>query len=102
MKHVNNRKGGGEMELKETREVLDKVDRAIVLLLAKRLSLLPHIVEHKIRNNLPRKDPEREKDVIGRGVELGKRNDLRKEYVEDIFRRIIEESHYVEKKMMGK
>jgi chorismate mutase/prephenate dehydrogenase len=90
------------MNLKDMREALDRIDNEIVTLLAKRLSLIPYIAEHKMKNGAPRTDPEREREVLAKGAKLGEKVNLRKEYVEDIFKRIIEESHYIERKMMGK
>lgn len=90
------------MELNEIREKLDKLDNEIVLLLAKRLSLMPHVADYKIKHNIARYQPEREKEILSKKAELGEKNGLRKEYIEDIFKRIIEESHVVEKKIMGK
>ena len=90
------------MELKETREHLDRLDNAIVLLLAERLSLIPHVANYKIKHGLPRSQPEREKEILSAKRALGDKYGLRRKYVEDIFKRIIEESHIVEKEIIGK
>ena len=89
------------MELNEIREHLDRLDNAIVLLLAERLSLIPHVANCKVKNNIARYQPDREKAILSMKTELGKKYNLREEYVEDIFKQIIEESHAIEKKIMG-
>ena len=88
------------MELTEIREHLDRIDNAIVLLLAERLSLIPHVAKYKMKNNIPRYQPEREKLILEKKAELGKKHGLRQEYVRDIFTKIIKESHVVEKEIM--
>ena len=90
------------MELKEIREHLDRLDNAIVLLLAERLSLIPHVARYKIKHNIPRYQAEREKEILIKKAELGEKYSLRKEYIEDMFKRIIEESHHIEKMIIGK
>lgn len=90
------------MELKEIREHLDRLDNAIVLLLAERLSLIPHVARYKIKHNIQRYQAEREKEILIKKAELGEKYNLRKEYIEDMFKRIIEESHHIEKKIIGK
>ena len=77
------------MELKEIREHLDRLDNAIVLLLAERLSLIPHVAEYKIKNKIERHQPEREKQILENKKEIGKRYGLEEDYVFDIFKRII-------------
>jgi len=91
-----------KMKLKETREHLDRLDNAIVLLLAERLSLIPHVADYKIKHGILRNQPEREKEILLEKSKLGNKYGLRKKYVEDIFRRVIEESHIIEKKIMAK
>lgn len=89
------------MELTEIRDHLDRIDNAIVLLLAERLSLIPDVAEYKVKNNVPREQPEREKLIFKKKSEFGKKHGLRPEYVQDVFKRIIEESHVVEKEIIG-
>ena len=90
------------MELKEIREHLDRLDNVIVLLLAERLSLISHVANYKLKNNISRYQPDQEKEILFKKGEIGKKYNLRKEYIEDIFKRIIEESHILEKKIMAK
>ncbi|MDP3918390.1 MAG: chorismate mutase [Nanoarchaeota archaeon] len=90
------------MELKKVRENLDNIDQEIVLLLAKRLSLVKELAQYKAENNISMKDPDREKEILLKTSELGEKHNLRKEYVQDIFKRIIEESHNIQKEISGK
>ena len=90
------------MELKEIREHLDRLDTAIVLLLAERQSLVPHVAEYKVKHNIQRYQAEREEEILNKKTELGEKYNLRKEFIKDIFERIIEESHMIEKNIIGK
>jgi chorismate mutase len=90
------------MNLSEIRNHLDRIDNALVLLLAERLAFIPYVAEYKLKHNIERYQPEREKEILMKKSELGKKHNLREEYMIDIFKRIIEESHHIEKDIMGK
>ena len=90
------------MNLSEIRNHLDRIDNALVLLLAERLAFIPYVAEYKLKHNIERYQPEREKEILKNKSELGKKHNLREEYLIDIFKRIIEESHHIEKDIMGK
>lgn len=79
--------------MNELRKQIDKIDDEIIMLLVKRFEIVKLIGEHKQKHNLKVYDPEREKDIIQRLQS----NDLSKEFIEDIFNRIFQES----KKIMG-
>lgn len=89
------------MELKEIREHLDRLDDALVVILAERMSLIPKVADYKKKNNIERHQPEREKEIIQIKSKLARKMQLNPDLVEDIFKRIIKESHKIEKKIMG-
>ncbi|MBP7708232.1 chorismate mutase [Candidatus Pacearchaeota archaeon] len=90
------------MELKQLRDKLDKIDEEIVLLLAKRLTLIPAVAEYKKKNNVARHQPDREKQIIDSRRKIAEQNKINPDLVEKIFKDIILESHEIEKKVMGK
>ena len=89
------------MDLKEIRKNLDKIDKDIILLLAKRLSLAQNAAQSKIEKNIKRYQPEREQDILKEIAEFGKKYNLREEYTRELFKRIIKESHHTEKNIIG-
>ncbi len=90
------------MKLEEIREHIDRLDTALLLLLAERQSLMPYVAEEKRKKNLPIAHPKREQEIIKEKTELGKKYGLRKEYLEKIYRIIIEESKYIQENILKK
>lgn len=89
------------MELKEIRAHLDRIDNAIVVLLAERLSLIPEVAKYKKENDIPRYQPDREKEIITKKRVLAEQNNVSPDFIEKIFKEIIEEAHKIEKKVLG-
>jgi len=89
------------MELSEIREHIDRLDRAMVLILAERMSLIPKVAEYKKKHNIQRYQPEREKAVLGEKTKMAKELGLNPELIADLFKRIIEDAHRMEKEIMG-
>lgn len=90
------------MELKEIREHLDLLDMELVKILAERMSLIPKVAEFKIKHNMERYQPEREKEIIAEKRKLAEEKGVDPDLVEDLFKRIIKDSHRIEEKIMGK
>jgi len=90
------------MDLKEIRGHLDRIDTALVNILAERMSFIPKVAEYKKANNMERFQPEREKEIIAKKRELAEKSGLNPDLVEDIFKRIIEDAHRIEKEIIGK
>lgn len=84
------------MELDELREKIDQADEEILKALAKRMALIPGIAKYKKQNSLLLRQPEREQELLARKKQLAKQLGLSQEFVERIFRAIIEESLRVE------
>lgn len=87
------------MKLKEIREHLDRLDSALLIILAERMSFIPKVADYKIKNNLELFQKEREDAIFKEKKELAKKYNLNEELVVDIFKRIIKESLDIEKKI---
>jgi chorismate mutase/prephenate dehydrogenase len=89
-------------DLTEIRKELDKLDNSILELLSKRMALIPSVAEYKKQNNLPRYQPQREKEIIENRRKLAKELNINPNLAENIARAIIEDAHRIEKEIMGK
>jgi chorismate mutase / prephenate dehydrogenase len=89
------------MELQEIRKNLDQLDKEMLSILAKRMNLIPKVAEFKRQNNIPRYQPEREKAVLESKRKLAEEMSLNPDLVEDIYKRIIQDAHRIEKDIMG-
>jgi chorismate mutase len=72
------------------------------MLLAERMSFIPKVAEYKKKNNLPRYQPEREKEILASKRKLAEANNLNPDLIETLFKAIIEDAHRIEKDIMGK
>jgi chorismate mutase len=84
--------------IEKKRKKIDKLDKKILLNLAERISIAKDIADYKIKNDIPVYQKEREKEILQKLTKLGKENDLRDKFIDDIFNRIIKESRLVQKK----
>lgn len=89
------------MELSEIREHLDRLDNALLTILAERMSFIPKVAEYKKNNNIVRYQPEREKEIFKAKEELAKKLNVNPKLTRKIFETIIEDSHRIEKEIMG-
>ena len=90
------------MELNEIREHLDRLDNALITILAERMSFIPKVAEYKKNNNIVRYQEEREKKIFEAKKKLAEKLKVNPELVKKIFETIIEDSHRIEKEIMGK
>lgn len=90
------------MNLLKIRNEIDNLDMKMVKILAQRMSYIPAVAEYKKKHNLKRRQRDREKEIFQnlkkRAIESG----LNPELLKDLFKRIIKESHRIEKKIMKK
>ena len=89
------------MELSEIRQHLDRLDKALVELVAERQSFVPKVAEFKKANGLARFQPEREEEIISSKRKLAEAKGVDPDLVEDLFRRIILDSHRIEGPIIG-
>ena len=89
-------------DLKELREHLDRLDTALVYIMAERMSLIPKVAEYKKVNNVPRYQPEREKEILKLKREIAEKLNLNPDLIETIFKEIIKDAHRIEIEIIGK
>ncbi len=94
--------GGNKMELKEIREHLDRLDNALVWILAERMSFIPKVAEFKAKNKMERYQPEREKAILESKKKLAEQQGVNPALAEGLFKRIIEDAHRIEEGIIGK
>ena len=82
------------MQLEELRKEIDKIDEKLLLLLEERLEKAKQITGYKKENNILETQKEREEEILDKLAQLGK-GKLREEYIKNIFRQIIQESHKI-------
>ena len=82
------------MTLAILRGEIDAINREIVLLLAKRISLSREVAKIKKRESLPILDSEREKAIHQEMRELARQHQLSSLVVEEIFQIILETSRF--------
>ena len=81
-------------EIVKMREKINKIDRALVLFLDKRMEIVATIGEIKKRNNLLVLDSSREKEILRRPPKT--ENNL---FIKNIFKKIFEESRKVQEEL---
>lgn len=88
-----NRKGPkmGDHTLQRYRQSIDRIDAALVFLLAERFQITQAVGRHKAETGLPPADPGREDRQIARLRELAVQADLDPEFSEKFLRFIIDE-----------
>ena len=89
------------MELSEIRGHLDRLDHALLTILAERMAFIPKVAKYKKKNNIVRYQPEREKQIFETKEELAKKLNVNPELVKKIFETIIEDAHRIEKEIIG-
>lgn len=90
--------GGIEDNLSRIRAAIDGVDDEMVLLLAKRRSLVLRLAEIKKNIDMPIHDPRRERRLVSRAKALGASRGLQKRFVETIFQLIIANSKKIQRR----
>ena len=79
-------------KIEELRKEIDKVDNDIILLIKKRLDLVPDIREYKRIANLPIRQNKREMELIEKNKKHATSLGLNEVAIEKIFRILIDES----------
>jgi len=93
-----NDRDAAEESLDHLRAEIDRIDRALVELLAERRRVVGRVAEHKRRQGLPVYHPAREEDLISRRRDQARAAGLDPDLVEDVFRRIVRASRVVQAK----
>lgn len=90
------------MELSEIRKQIDKIDKKLVEVIKERLDLIPCVAEFKLQNNINRLQKGREKEIIEKNRKTAEQVGINPDLIEDILKRMIKESHRIEKTIMKK
>ena len=88
--------------LDKLRGQIDNTDNEIMILLKRRIQTSRKIAQYKIKNNLKFYQQERENQVINDKISRAINMDLDKEFILDLFERIILESKKEQQKVMDK
>lgn len=76
----------------ELRKLINEVDNSILELLSKRDNLAVEVIKKKNLDNLPLRDAERERQLLGRIIEQARKLGLDTHFIQKIFYEIIDES----------
>lgn len=87
-----------EKDIQYLRKKINEIDSQLIELLAKRRNLSKDIIITKDLNDLPIRDEKREKELLKRLINEGKKKGLEAEYVANIFYEIIENSVRLQQK----
>lgn len=85
------------MAVQKFRNKIDEIDRQIIRIIAKRISAVKEIYYYKKKNKIKIFDSNREKEVLANVRKQASRLKISKRLSEDIFKRLIKESHRIEK-----
>ncbi|CAL4043003.1 Bifunctional chorismate mutase/prephenate dehydratase [Buchnera aphidicola (Phyllaphis fagi)] len=86
-------------KLLELRNYINYIDKKILILLSNRKKITIKIIKEKIINNIPIQDKKREKEILKKLFHMGKKYFLSQNYIEKIFKNIIQESVITQKKI---
>ncbi|MCP3686254.1 MAG: chorismate mutase [bacterium] len=84
----------------EIRSELDASQLEILKAVAKRMKLIPEIAKYKLDNNLPRKQPKREEEVIANARKIAAKEGMNPEVAEEIMKILIKHAHEIEKEYL--
>jgi chorismate mutase len=89
------------MTLEEIREKIDRLDTKMLEILAERMSLIQPVAEYKKKNNIPRYQPEREKEIMDSRRKIAEKLSINPELVENLTKLVISDAHRIERDIMG-
>lgn len=79
-------------DLEEVRGHIDRLDYALIYMIAERLNFMEGIADYKARNDLPITDEGREEKIIEELRDIASSEGLNEDFIEEIFLSIINES----------
>lgn len=98
---MNNSPDDKVYSIKDLREKIDALDTELLTILSKRMALIPSVAEYKKEHDVARYQPKREEEVVEHRRAMAEELAVNPDLAEDITRRIIEDAHRIEKKIMG-
>lgn len=90
------------MNLNQARKKLDKYDKKMIKILAKRMAIIPQVAEYKKKNNLPILQTEREEEIIKSKEKLAIELGIDHQLIKKIFQIIFENSRKTQKNIIKK
>ncbi|PIN86064.1 chorismate mutase [Candidatus Woesearchaeota archaeon CG10_big_fil_rev_8_21_14_0_10_44_13] len=75
--------------LKSARKKIDSIDKRIILLLSERFGMAKGLKRLKKQQNLRIRDRAREKEVIDNARTMAKQHDIKPEFAEELFKKIV-------------
>lgn len=85
------------MGIKKLRFKIDSIDNKIIKLLAERADVVKEIYSYKRKNKIPLFDGKREKQILDNTQKKAGQLKVSRLLAEDIFKRILKESHKIKK-----
>jgi|GEM_PF-458904 len=79
-------------DLNELRLKLNQIDEDLIKLISNRRQLVKEVIKVKKNNNLEIVDRKREQELINKNIELGKKYNLKPEFIAELFSNIIFDS----------
>jgi len=90
------------MDLKDIRKDIDSIDNQILELLEKRLSLMPSVIDYKIKNNLDIFDSAREKEILKNKISTAKNFSMDEKFITEIYQLIMDQSKKIQRDYLKK
>lgn len=88
--------------MEEHRKKINKIDSEIIKLLAKRRELSREIIQLKNETRSSIRDKDREKELLTKLVELGKKEGLDSDFITKVFHEIINDSVKLQNKILNR
>lgn len=90
------------MDLKDIRKDIDSIDNQILELLEKRFSLMPSVIDYKIKNNLDIFDSAREKEILKNKISTAKNFSIDEKFITEIYQLIMDQSKKIQRDYLKK
>jgi len=90
------------MDLKDIRKDIDSIDNQILELLEKRFSLMPSVIDYKIKNNLDIFDSAREKEILKNKIFSAKNFSIDEKFITEIYQLIMDQSKKIQRDYLKK
>ena len=92
----------GMEKINQIRKHIDRIDAALITILAERMSLMPEIAEHKKKNKIPVFQEKRDQEIMKRLLKISKEHGLDESFVEEVFLSIFNEAKRLQNKTITK
>ena len=83
-------------KIKKARKHIDRIDAALIAILAERMSLMPEIAEYKKANKIPITDEKREIEIMKKLKKIGKEYGLEEGFVEEVIKPDLSNDGWIE------